>query len=220
MVLAHHGVLFLDELTEFSRLALEALRQPLEDGVVTISRASHNSTHPARFMLVAATNPCPCGLGADDPRCACADAEIARYARRLSRALLDRLDVVVHMARPTVAELREHGGATSASARAAVEAARVRQASRAGVAGACNAMMSPALIVRHVRLDERGEALMARAHVSGALSARAHQRVLTVARTIADLEGRERVRGEHLAEALRLHGRRPIVLTRGGVARR
>src|SRR5262249_47690157 len=135
-------------------------------------------------------------------------------------ALLDRLDVVVHMIRPTAAQLREKGGPTSASARAAVQAARLRQAKRAGVAGAGNATMSPALLAPFVRAGGRRGARMARAHATGALSARAHQRVLTVARTVADLEGRERVRGDHVAEALRLHGRRPIVLTRSGVARR
>jgi magnesium chelatase family protein len=203
-VLAHHGVLFLDELTEFSRAALEALRQPLEDGRVAIVRAAHTVIHPASFMLVAATNPCPCGLGGEDLRCSCTGADLARHRRRLSGALLDRLDVIMALDRPEHARLRAPGGMSSAQARERVSGARERQARRIGQAGACNARMSPPEIALHVRLDHRGDEAVARAYERDLLSARSHQRVLRVARTVADLAGRERVRVEDVLKALAL----------------
>jgi len=203
-VLAHHGVLFLDELSEFSRAALEALRQPLEDGRVAVVRAAHTSVLPARFMLVAATNPCPCGLGSDDPRCACTDADLARHRRRLSGALLDRLDVLVALHRPRSHELAAHRATDTAAAREAVLAARDRQHRRLGGGARVNARMTEAELGEHTRLDARGDALIARAHTAGLMSARAHRRVLRVARTVADLAASERVGVEHLAEALAL----------------
>ena len=203
-VLAHHGVLFLDELSEFSRAALEALRQPLEDGRVAIVRATHTSVLPARFMLVAATNPCPCGLGSDDSRCACTDADLARHRRRLSGALLDRLDVLVALHRPRSRELGERAASSTGQARLAVLAARERQARRLGGVTRVNARMTEAELGEHAGLDARAEALIARAYAVGLMSARAHRRALRVARTVADLAASERVRAEHVAEALAL----------------
>ncbi len=203
-VLAHHGVLFLDELSEFSRAALEALRQPLEDGRVAVVRAAHTAVLPARFMLVAATNPCPCGLGGDDPRCDCSDADLARHRRRLSGALLDRIDVMAALRRPAPSELAGGPATTTEVAAGAVVAARERQAWRLGGATRVNARMSEPELREHARLDGGGDALIARAHAAGLMSARAHRRVLRVARTVADLAGSERVRAAHLAQALAL----------------
>lgn len=205
VALAHHGVLFLDELSEFSRATLEALRQPLEDGRVAIVRAGHTTVHPARFMLVAATNPCPCGYGTGDPRCECSDADLLRHARRLSGALLDRLDVMVALERPAPADLAAPSATGSDAAREIVLAARERQARRLGASGAVNARMAEAQLRRHVRLDPRGDEVIAGAYERGLLSARAHRRVLRVARTIADLAAHERVRSEHVVKALSLH---------------
>ena len=225
VVLAHHGVLFLDELSEFSRAALEALRQPLEDGRVAIVRAAHTAVLPARFMLVAATNPCPCGLGSDDSRCACTDADLARHRRRLSGALLDRIDVMAALRRPEPTELAHGPATTTAAARLAVSDARDRQARRLGASTRVNARMSERELREHVRLDGRGDALMARAHAAGMLSARGHRRVLRVARTVADLAGSERVRSEHLAQALALRhapagaGDGALAYANGGVRR-
>lgn len=199
--LAHHGTLFLDELCEFPRSSLEALRQPIEDGRVAIVRARHTALHPTRFMLVAATNPCPCGYCGEAERCGCSEADLARHRRRLSGPLLDRLDLFVHLHRPGAAEMAAPGVTSSARVRAAVERARACQRER-GVE--CNAGMSPALVCRDVRLDAGGEELLRRAHEVHALSARAHQRILRVARTIADLEGSRRVRARHLSKALAL----------------
>jgi len=204
VVLAHHGVLFLDELSEFSRAALEALRQPLEDGRVAVVRAAHTSVLPARFMLVAATNPCPCGLGGDDSRCACTDADLARHRRRLSGALLDRLDVLVALHRPRSHELAAHRATATAAAREQVLAARERQRHRLDGVMGVNARMTESELGEHARLDAGGDALIARAHAAGLMSARAHRRVLRVARTVADLAASERVRAQHVAEALAL----------------
>jgi magnesium chelatase family protein len=203
-VLAHHGVLFLDELSEFSRPALEALRQPLEDGRVAIVRAAHTVIHPARFMLVAATNPCPCGRGVDDRHCVCSEAALARHQRKLSSAILDRIDIVVDLKRPTHAELRAPGRLSSARARELVSEARRRQAARTGQAGAVNARLSGPLLAACAGLDRRGDALIAAAYERGLLSARGHQRTLKIARTIADLAGSPRVRAEHVSRALAL----------------
>ena len=205
-VRAHHGVLFLDELSEFSRTALEALRQPLEDGRVAVVRAAHTAVLPARFMLVAATNPCPCGLGGDDPRCACTDADLARHRRRLSGALLDRIDVMVALRRPRPHDLAAGAASvtSTAMARASVLAARERQAQRLGAGTRVNARMTDAQLREHARLDHRGDALVARAHAAGLMSARAQRRVLRVARTLADLAASERVRADHVAQALAL----------------
>jgi magnesium chelatase family protein len=200
--LAHHGVLFLDELSEFGRAALEALRQPLEDGAVAIVRGQRTIVFPTRFQLVASTNPCPCGL-AGSARCRCSDADIARHRRKLSGPLLDRMDLLVHMPRPTPEQLAARAHASSAEVRAAVCAARERQAARlAGTGVTTNAELAPRLVREHVRADPAAHAVLQRSYARGELSARGHGRVLRVARTIADLEGSTRVRALHVREAL------------------
>ncbi len=204
--LAHNGVLFLDELPEFKRTVLEVLRQPLEEGSITISRAQSTVDYPARFMLVASMNPCPCGHLNDPKReCICAPAHVQRYLARLSGPLMDRLDLHVEVAPVSFDELdgpRE--GETSAQVRARVVAARERQAERfADAAGVhCNAQMGARLVQRHCVLDEAGRNLLKMAIERLGLSARAYTRILKVARTIADLQGREAIRPEHVSEAI------------------
>jgi magnesium chelatase family protein len=200
--LAHHGVLFLDELAEFSRPALEALRQPLEDGRVAIVRGQRTALFPTRFMLVASTNPCPCGH-AGTRRCRCTEGDIARYRRRLSGPLLDRIDLLVDVQRPAPEDFAAGPVCRSETERERVVAARERQSARLeGSSASCNAHMDAALVRRHVRLDDRGGAVLRRAYDRGALSPRGHDRVLRVARTIADVESCDAVRPEHLLEAL------------------
>ncbi|HMJ37134.1 MAG TPA: YifB family Mg chelatase-like AAA ATPase [Baekduia sp.] len=202
--LAHHGVLFLDELAEFGRSALEALRQPLEDGRVAIVRGQRTAVYPTRLMLVASTNPCPCGY-AGTPRCRCGEGDIARYRRRLSGPLLDRMDLLVDVQRPTPAEFAAGPVCRSADERERVVAARERQARRLeGTGAACNAHLDAALVRRHVALDAHGASVLRRAYDRGTLSPRGHDRVLRVARTIADLDGSDAVGSEHLLEALGL----------------
>ena len=200
--LAHHGVLFLDELAEFARPALEALRQPLEDGRVAIVRGQRVAVYPTRVMLVASTNPCPCGyLGSR--RCRCTEGDVARYRRRLSGPLLDRIDLQVDVPRPSPTELATQPPHDSEQIRVRVVEARDRQLARLrGTSATCNAHMDTALLRRHVRLDERGERDLQRAYARGALSPRGHSRVLRVARTIADLAGADGVAREHVLEAL------------------
>jgi magnesium chelatase family protein len=205
VVLAHNGVLFLDELSEFSRATLEALRQPLEDGRVAIARASHSAVYPARFMLVAATNPCPCGYAGDGERCDCGEADMARHRRRLSGPLLDRIDVASVLRREASDDLRAPALTSPARAREQVLDARARQAARLAADGvAVNAHMDVRALQRHVRLDARGEEMLRAANRRGLLSARGEHRVLRVARTIADLDGSERVRARDLGAALAL----------------
>ena len=206
--LANHGVLFLDELSEFQRPALEALRQPLEDGRVTIVRAQRALVFPTQFMLVAATNPCPCGFAGVDDRCRCGEAELQRHRRRLSGPLLDRMDLLVAVERPTEEELRAPPVATSARVRDRVAGARERQRARlAGERARCNGELDGRLTMRHVRLDEPADGLLARAYDSGALSARGRHRILRVARTLADLERRDRVTSQDVLTALSLRQR-------------
>jgi magnesium chelatase family protein len=205
VVLAHNGVLFLDELSEFSRATLETLRQPLEDGRVAIARARHSAVYPARFMLVAATNPCPCGYAGDGDRCDCSEAEMARHRRRLSGPLLDRIDVASVLHREISDDRRAPALTSSARAREQVLDARARQAARlAGDGVAVNAHMDVRVLQRHVRLDSRGQEMLRAASRRGLLSARGEHRVLRVARTIADLAGSERVRAQDLGAALAL----------------
>jgi magnesium chelatase family protein len=200
--LAHNGVLFLDELSEFGRSALEALRQPLEDGRVIIVRGQRAALFPTRFVLVAATNPCPCGH-AGTSRCRCTEADHARHRRRLSGPLLDRIDLLVDVQRPTATELAGPALTRSEDVRADVEQARERQRARLeGTTASCNAELTPALVRCHVPLDEPTAATLRAAYERGRLSARGHHRVLKVARTIADLAGREQVCGDDVRAAL------------------
>ncbi len=205
--LAHLGVLFLDEVLEFRRATLEALRQPLEEGSVTITRARGTLRFPAAFMLAAAMNPCPCGHLGDPLRaCVCSPRQVALYRSRLSGPLLDRIDLQVEVPRLTYRELREApSGERSEQIRARVMEARARQARRfrdRPPGARVNAAMGPADLQRYVRLDEEAEAVLKRAVVGNGLSARAVHRVLKVARTIADLEASGRVTVFHVAEAV------------------
>jgi magnesium chelatase family protein len=202
--LAHHGILFLDELSEFSRPALESLRQPLEDGVVAIVRGQRTVTFPTRFQLVASTNPCPCGH-AGEPRCRCTEADIARHRRKLSGPLLDRMDLLVHMPRPKPEALEDDRGTPSSEILVAVLEARERQTQRLeGTGLSTNAELTPQLIRRLVRTEARANVVLREAYARGTLSARGHGRILRVARTIADLDGCATVRASHVHEALNL----------------
>ena len=202
--LAHHGVLFLDELSEFPRNALESLRQPLEDGRVAVVRGQHLAVYPTRFMLVASTNPCACGFH-PQRRCRCTEADLMRHQRRLSGPLLDRVDLLLVVGRPSAEELRAPAIMTSEQARERVVAARERQVARLRETGAtCNAHMDTALVRRHVRLEPDAERLLHTTYERGNLSARGRERVLRVARTIADLDASEGVTRSHLLRAIGL----------------
>ncbi|HEY2160032.1 MAG TPA: YifB family Mg chelatase-like AAA ATPase [Solirubrobacteraceae bacterium] len=206
--LANHGVLFLDELSEFQRTSLEALRQPLEDGRVTIVRAQRALVFPTQFMLVAATNPCPCGFAGVGDRCQCGEADLRRHRRRLSGPLLDRMDLLVTVERPTGPELAAPPLTSSEASRRRIASARERQHARLeGTAARCNGELDSRLLRRHVRLEASAEKVLARAYAAGALSARGRDRVVRVARTIADLGGRERVAGDDVLRALSLRQR-------------
>jgi len=204
--LAHHGVLFLDEVAELPRMALEVLRQPLEDGVVTISRSSMTLSFPARFLFCAAMNPCPCGFLLDDTReCTCAHQQIQKYRSRLSGPLLDRIDLHVEVPPVNYRELKQaSGGETSAVVRGRIEAARARQsrrfADRAGIFA--NASMGAREIKRFCRLDAEGDRLIEHAMTALGLSARAYDRILKVSRTIADLAGADDIQPAYVAEAV------------------
>jgi magnesium chelatase family protein len=203
--LAHHGVLFLDELPEFHRRSLEVLRQPLEQGVVTIARALRSTTFPARFVLIAAMNPCPCGyLG--DPRhaCKCNSQQIERYMAKISGPLLDRIDLHIEIPAVPFEELSASiDGTSSADMRADVSKVRRAQKQRFGGDGAMlNSRMMTRQLRRHCELDAEGKSLLRAAMEELGLSARAHDRILRVARTVADLEGSENIRAEHVVEAI------------------
>jgi magnesium chelatase family protein len=206
--LAHQGVLFLDELSEFSRVSLDALRQPLEDGHVTIVRGQQALRFPSRFMLIAATNPCPCGFAGVEERCTCAEADLRRHHRRLSGPLLDRLDLLVNVRRPDGADLRRAAEISSAQALARVTAARERQRRRlAGTGAACNGQMGVRSLTSLVHLDAGASEQLARAYAVGVLSPRGRHRVLRVAQTIADLADRERINRDDVLLALSLRQR-------------
>jgi len=205
--LAHHGVLFLDELPEFDRSVLEVLRQPLEDQKVTISRAAMSLTFPASFMLAAAMNPCPCGFFNDPTReCRCTPLQIQRYVGRISGPLMDRIDIHIDVPAVRFKDLSDRGGhegESSATVRERVIRARDLQRERLRSEGIfSNAQMSPRLIRSHCRLDLEGERLLESAMMRLGLSARAYDRILKVSRTIADLEGSEAIHPAHLAEAV------------------
>ncbi|HJT78016.1 MAG TPA: YifB family Mg chelatase-like AAA ATPase [Gemmataceae bacterium] len=203
--LAHHGVLFLDELPEFHRRSLEVLRQPLEQGRVTIARALSSVTFPARFVLVAAMNPCPCGyLG--DPRhaCKCSPMQIERYLGRISGPLLDRIDLHIEVPAVPFQELAgQADGTSSAAMREQVQHAREAQRKRFGAdSTTLNSRMTTRQLRRHCALDEEGKGLLKQAMDELGLSARAHDRILRVARTVADLEGAPAIKPAHLVEAI------------------
>jgi magnesium chelatase family protein len=201
-VRAHNGVLFLDELSEFARPALEALRQPLEEGAVAIARARRSAVHPARFMLLAATNPCPCGHGGDG--CTCSESDLARHRRRLSGPLLDRIDLLACLERDRRGD-RAPVAISSARARELVAAARERQAARRRREHApLNAWLDGEALRSDARLDDAGDRLLRSAVERGLLSGRGRARVLRVARTIADLQASERVRARDVGAAIAL----------------
>jgi magnesium chelatase family protein len=203
--LAHNGLLFLDELPEFQRNVLEVLRQPLEDGTVTIARASMSLTFPARFMLAAAMNPCPCGFFNDPSRqCTCTPPLIQRYVSKISGPLLDRIDIHIDMPAVRYRELRDDsGGETSEEIRQRVIKARQFQLQRyQGEKIYCNAQMSPRQIRKYCGISVECERLLESAVNRLGLSARAHDRILKVARTIADLEGAESIGSAHISEAI------------------
>lgn len=204
--LAHNGVLFLDEILEFKRPVLDGLRQPLEDGTVVLTRVSGSLRYPARFMFVAAMNPCPCGYyGSRSRECVCTPHQVRRYRSRLSGPLLDRLDIHVEVPPVHVRELRDEGPLpeSSAAIRARIMAARARQAARYTEEGIyTNAQLKPRHLKRYCRLDGASRDLLEQAMTRVGLSARAHGRILRVARTIADLAHEDAVQSHHLAEAI------------------
>ncbi|MBR1566681.1 MAG: YifB family Mg chelatase-like AAA ATPase [Oscillospiraceae bacterium] len=202
--LAHDGVLFLDELPEFRSDALEVLRQPLEDGVVTVSRVAGSVSFPSRFMLVCAMNPCKCGwYGHPSGRCKCSEAEVHRYHSRISGPLLDRIDLIVEVPALDYEELKRRSPAESSAAiRERVNTARERQRQRFSDRAMCNARMQGKELRTFCAPDEEGDALMRAAFDTMQLSARSYDRILRVARTIADLEGADVIRADHIAEAI------------------
>jgi magnesium chelatase family protein len=203
--LAQNGVLFLDELPEFDRRTLEVMRQPLEDRVVTISRALRSTTFPANFMLLAALNPCPCGFRTDPRRrCGCSQPQIERYMSRISGPLLDRIDIHIEVPAVPFEELSSSlKGTSSAQMREAVELARARQTVRfTGSRTTFNAAMSSRELREHCELDKRSRGMLRDSCNELGLSARAHDKILRVARTIADLEDMEQIQAIHLQEAI------------------
>ena len=207
--LAHHGVLFLDELPEFNRKSLEVMRQPLEEGKVTISRALTSSTFPASFILVAAMNPCPCGYLGDGKRpCKCGPTQIERYMGRISGPLLDRIDLHIEVPSVPFQELAATAdGTSSAVMREQVNRARAAQRQRFGLEShRLNSRMSSRQLRKYCALDAEGKGLLKTAMEELGLSARAHDRILRVARTIADLEGSADIKQGHVIEAIGYRG--------------
>jgi magnesium chelatase family protein len=205
----------LDELPEFTRSAIEVMRQPLEEGTVTIARAAGTFTYPARFQLVASMNPCPCGYrGTRNAECRCDDATVAKYVSKLSGPLLDRIDLQIDVARvPFDDMVRYDGGEPSASIRGRVVAAREIQGNRlAGSALTCNAEIPGNALRRHCELNEAALRLLAQASAKRQFSARALDRITRVARTIADLAGNDAIAAENVAEAIQYRSLERLVL--------
>ncbi len=203
--LATGGVLFLDELPEFRRETLEALRQPIEDGIVSVARVNAKFTYPARFMLIASMNPCPCGhFGDPDTPCRCTPPQISRYLSRISGPLLDRIDLHLEVARPRYEKLSDAAPCeSSATVRARVNEVRALQRERFDGTGAfCNAQMTQTMFERFCKPDKDGGELLKTAFSALGMSARSYKRILMVSRTIADMAGSESIRAEHIAEAI------------------
>jgi magnesium chelatase family protein len=208
--LSHRGVLFLDEFPEFSHMALESLRQPVEDKVVTISRAQGSVTFPANFMLVAAMNPCPCGYFGDPVKaCKCSSGEISRYQKRISGPLLDRIDIFIEVPRVEYEKLTDDTlGEASDKVRSRVEAARQIQQKRfEGTKLMCNTEMTPIEVKEFCCVEPPAQSLLRTAMKQLHLTARAFHRVLKLARTIADLDSADIIKANHLAEALQYRQR-------------
>jgi magnesium chelatase family protein len=203
--LAHNGLLFMDELPEFERNVLEVLRQPLEDGQVTISRAAMSLTFPSRFMLASAMNPCPCGFFNDPTReCKCSPMQIQRYVSKISGPLLDRIDIHIDVPAVKFKELAgDDQGEASEQIRGRVVSARRVQLERfKGERVFCNAQMTSRLIRKHCAIDSLSKTLLENSITRLGLSARAYDRILKVSRTLADLQGKERIDAEHVSEAI------------------
>lgn len=207
VTLAHNGVLFLDELTEFPRQVLEVLRQPIEDGQVTVARVNSTYTYPSRFMLVLAMNPCPCGYLGDQLReCSCSPAEIKRYLRRISGPLMDRIDLHINVPRLRYEEMAGEQKAEASSRIAGrVAVARTRQAERLGASGVfCNAQMNHRQLKEQCKLSREAQELLRQAFEKMKLNARSYDRIIKVAQTIADLAGQQMIAYDHIAEAVQL----------------
>ena len=202
--MAHKGVLFLDELPEFHRDTLDLMRQPMEDGQVTISRVSGTVTYPAEFMLVCAMNPCKCGYYADPSgKCTCSQASVDHYRSRISGPLLDRIDIIMEIPAVPFEELRTRKiGESSAAIKERVNAARQTQNERFDFSGMCNARMGPEQLRKHCVIDDESATMLRNAFDVFGLTARSYDKILRLARTIADLEGSESITTDHIAEAV------------------
>lgn len=203
--LAHNGVLFLDELAEYGRSTLEALREPLEEKEITINRLNGNYRFPCNVMLIASTNPCPCGyLGDEEKECKCTEQEIHKYLKKISGPLLDRIDIQIEVKRPKYEKIMsKNKNETSLDIKKRVNNARNIQVERYKKFGIySNAQLNSRLMAEFCILDKRGEMLLEQAFIKLKLSVRAHERILKVARTIADLDGEKCINYKHIAEAI------------------
>ncbi len=203
--LAHYGVLFLDELPEFRRDILELLREPLEDGKITISRVASTLTYPSKMMLISSMNPCPCGYyGSEDKKCSCTQDQISKYMNKISGPLLDRIDIHIEVKSVKFDELSSNESEESSEIiKERVNKAREIQIERYKEDGIfSNSELTPELIKKYCPLDDEGKTLLKNAFETLGFSARAHDRVLKLARTIADLEGSQNIKRNHIAEAI------------------